>query len=152
MFLLSSCGYVKTSTFPKYFKFEKEVTFCITVQNYKTDFNIVSNLNYSLKELGLNTIKYSNALKAIEYKNNPLIKLKNEEVEDILSVKDFNSIYEIRIQYKKKVKGFSNDFKAWVIDLNTNKVVLHQINSNDKSIEFILNSLAQKLSEKTNKN
>jgi hypothetical protein len=147
--LFTSCGYVKTTTVPKYFKFEKETTFCVTNFSRVVDEKTISDLNYSLKSIGFNTVSYSNMIKALEYKENKAAKYKNAEIEEILSIKDYNSIYEIQIVYKKnQTRNFENNFEAWVVDFNTKKNVLYYINANDKSLNFILNSFAKKLSEK----
>ena len=151
--LLTSCGFVKTYTTPKYFRFEKETTFCITTINSGTDNKIINDLTYELENLGLNTVSEINAKKAISLKLKPDFKYKKNDIEQMLSIKDFNSIYEIRIVYKKnQVYNFSNEFKAWVIDMNNDNVVLYYINANERSLNYILNSFVKKLSEKVNKN
>ena len=150
--LISSCGFVKTITVPKYFKFEKDATFCVLNYSREIEESTITDLNYSLTNAGFNTVSYTNAVYALQYKGKPNINYKNDEIEEILSIKDFNSVYEIRITYKKDiVNGFSKEFKAWVIDMNTNKDVLYYINANDKSLKYILNSFAKKLSKKVNK-
>ena len=150
--LMISCGYVKTTTVPKYFKFKKESTFCITTSNSNFKDKIIMELSYGLENLGLNTVSEINAKKAMSLKLKPDFKYKTNDIEEIISIKDFNSIYEIRIQYKEKSIDPSNDFKAWIIDMNDNKVVLQYINSNEKSLEYIINSFEKKIFEKTDKN
>lgn len=151
--IFTSCAYVKTVTVPRYFKFEKETTLCI--DNFKDgiDDNITSDLNYYLTNVGFNVISLSNAKKAIQYKGNSSIKYLNDEIIDILSVKDFSSVYEIKIAYKKNAvdrNNYSNRFQANVIDMNTGKTVLYYFNGTNKSLESILKSFTKKLSEKIN--
>lgn len=150
--ILISCGVVKTVTVPTYFKFEKETTFTISDYSKVIDDNITSDLNYKLKDVGFNTISFSNAKKAIEYKEKPSMKLKNDEIIEILSIKNMISIYDIQIVYKKNTSGFSNDFAAFVVYMNTQKTVLYYHNSTDKSFKLILNSFSKKLFEKIIKN
>ncbi len=147
--LFFSCGFVKTRTILKYFRFQKESTFCISDYSKIINEKIVNELNYSLSYKGFNLISLNGAKKSLQYKSNTSLKYKKDEIQEILTVKDFNSIYKIRINYIKKSEGFSNHFNADIIDMNTNQIVLYYVNANEKSIEFILKSFSEKIYEKT---
>lgn len=151
--IFTSCAYVKTVTVPRYFKFEKETTLCIDDFKDGIDNNITSDLNYYLTNEGFNVITLSSAKKAIQYKGKSSIKYINNEIIEVLSVKDFSSVYEIKITFKKNVvdrNNYSNHFQANVIDMNTGKTVLYYFNGSNKSLESILKSFAKKLSKKIN--
>ncbi len=144
--IFDSCAYVKTVTVPSYFKFEKETTLCIDDFKDGIDENITSDLNYYLTNVGFNIISFSSAKKAIQYKGNSFIKYKNDEIKEILSIKDFSSVYEIKITFKKNVvNSYPNHFQANVIDMNTGKTVLYYINNSNKSLESILKSFTKKI-------
>lgn len=151
--IFTSCAYVKTVTVPSYFKFEKETTLCVDDFKDGIDNNITSDLNYYLTNVGFNVITLSSAKKAIQYKGNSSIKYINNEIIEVLSVKNFSSVYEIKISLKKNVvdrNNYSNHFQANVIDMNTGKTVLYYFNGSNKSLESILKSFTKKLSEKIN--
>ncbi|UPT70646.1 MAG: hypothetical protein M0D53_16520 [Flavobacterium sp. JAD_PAG50586_2] len=140
------------TTVPKYFRFPKESTICILNYNSQIDESTVLSLRQTLKKVGFNTVSYPNATKAIYYKGKPSIKYKNDEIEEILSIKDFNSIYELRMTFKDDaIKGYPTEVKVNVVDMNTKQIVLYYTCGSEKSIKAVLNKFVLKLSEKISK-
>nr|WP_309757203.1 hypothetical protein [Flavobacterium sp.] len=148
IFLFTSCAYVKMRTIPG-FKFEKESTFSITSFTTDADTKTLAELNYLLQQKGFNIVSNSNASKAIQNKDAFNFKYNNEEIKEILTIKDIKSVYEIRIQYKYYYDVFKynyKEFKAIIIDMNSNKVVSYYI-SGDKPINRVLRQFTEKIAK-----
>jgi hypothetical protein len=146
--LFTSCAYVKMRTIPG-FKFEKESTFSITSFTTDGDTKTLVELNYLLQQKGFNIVSNSNASKAIQNKNALNFKYNNEEIKEILTIKDIKSVYEIRIQYKYYYDVFKysyKEFKATIIDMNNNKVVSYYI-FGDKPINRVLRQFTEKIAK-----
>lgn len=102
-----------------------------------------------LKE-GFNLVSLENAKKAIAYDNDIKGNKKNNELQEIYSVKDIYSVFAIETNYKSYYDVWQyryNYFDLRVYDLNSGKVVMYAKFRGDRYPQHVLKKLVEKLSQ-----
>ena len=147
LLLLTSCGalnvYVKSGT-----TFTRRTT--ITVIGEEHASGTKGQIEHLLLVKGFNIVSESTAKTAIKYKEKITLSDQNnsELSAEVYSIKELNSIYALEIHYSSYYDAFYwgyDTFSAKITDLNTGEVVLTANFSGKRSVNSVLNELADKI-------
>lgn len=146
LFLLTSCGLKLKVMNGEHFT--KQTT--LSIGNYEDEIGTVKELSYLLKLEGFNVVSTNSASNAVKYKDPFDDITKNEELQKIFNVKDLNSIYSIKLNYRFTKDFRRPSFKNFYISIidPSGKVIMYGYYQGiNKDTENVLKKVAKKLAQ-----